>query len=182
MKTWPAAPSRRCCLGVHVHVILLFAPDARIREVREVRQRHVRWAAVVGADHHVDHVDELDAEHRAGGRVVRDQLVDDVREHRGIGDRGRRARHHHAASQQPREHPLDAARHRAQHALVDRIERQADELRDQQARIGAPDLERTGRAPILPLLTSQPPLVRGAISLLAVDVASGSSGYSRVKQ
>ena len=63
-----------------------------------------------------------------------------------IGDRERRARHHHAAREQAREHALDAARDAAQDAVVDGVERQADELRDQQARIRAADLQRAGRA------------------------------------
>ena len=63
-----------------------------------------------------------------------------------IGHRDRRARHHHAAGEQPREHALDAARHAAQDAVVDVIERQADELRDEQARIAAAHLQRAGGA------------------------------------
>ncbi len=38
---------------------------------------------------------------------------------------------------------------------------------------------RSGRAPILPLLTSQPPLLHGPVSLLAVDVATGPRPVER---
>jgi len=109
-------------------------------------QREVRRRAIVGGDHEVPHPDQLDPEHRTRGRVVGDQLLDDAGEHAGLGDRDRRPGHHHAAGQQAREHPLDAAGHAAQDAIVDVIEREADELRDQQAGIRAAHLDRATRS------------------------------------
>jgi hypothetical protein len=105
-----------------------------------------RTRAVVADDRQMTEAHELDAEHSTRGRVICDELLDDVRLHRGVRDRVRRVRVHETTRQQSRQHALDAARHAAQDALVHVIERKPDELRDEKCGIQATHLQRATRA------------------------------------